>query len=550
MSTWISQFDALVFFAGLGVFLFAMHLMEESIRELSASALKRVLRKATETRPSAIASGAASAAVLQSSSAVSLMVLAFTGAGMMTLVQAISVMMGAKIGTTVTAWLVAVFGFEFSLEAVTLPLIAVGGLGIIVLSRSKKYVNISRFLVAFGLLFLGLDYMKVSVENLAEWMDPNMLAGYGILVFALAGLLFTAVMQSSSATIALVLTALFSGLLTFEQGAAMVVGANVGTTVTVLLGSIGGLQIKKQAAVSQMVFTTGTAAIALLVLPALIWLSLEPFGLSGNLVLGLALFHSLFNILGVLMFYPFIGHLADQVERWIPEKRTRLTRFIHKTEADVPEAALVSLRREQQHFLVQSIRYIRSVVSRPGGGQTTFYPDLAAYHGEIFAFHVKMRQNQLDEPVAQAADDLMRAGRYMMNATRNMHYLTDDLQSIAAEPSAIYTEAAASIKKRMELFHDCSSRYFDKQHDTYQSLWQQAGLLRDELEMISRKLEEGDKEFIKRCGDAFVHPDMTMEEVTRLLMVNRNTTESGRMLYQAMQIILEEASRQGAGDDR
>jgi len=199
----LSEFEIWMFLAGLGIFLFGMHMMEESIRVLSGGAFKSLIRKYTGTRLRAIFSGIFSTAVLQSSSAVSLMVLAFVGAGIMNLVQAISVMMGTKIGTTATAWIVAVFGFEFNIDSFSLPLIGIGGLGMILLAKSPRYVNISKFLVAFGFLFMGLDYMKSSVDQFSEMIDPAVFAGYGIIVFALAGMVMTAVMQSSSATIAL-----------------------------------------------------------------------------------------------------------------------------------------------------------------------------------------------------------------------------------------------------------------------------------------------------------------------------------------------------------
>ncbi|MGF1670021.1 MAG: Na/Pi cotransporter family protein, partial [Balneolaceae bacterium] len=259
----LSEFELWTFLAGLGIFLFGMHMMEESIRLLSGGAFKSLIRRFTGTRPRAIFSGMTSTAILQSSSAVSLMVLAFVGAGIMSLTQAIAVMMGAKIGTTATAWIVAVFGFKMDIDAFSLPLIGIGGLGMIALARSPKYVNISKFLVAFGFLFMGLDYMKNSVDQISNMIDPAMFEGYGIVVFALVGMVLTAIMQSSSATIAIVLTMLFSGIISFASGAAMVIGANVGTTVTVLLGSIGALVSKKQAAVSLLVFTTTTAVLAL-----------------------------------------------------------------------------------------------------------------------------------------------------------------------------------------------------------------------------------------------------------------------------------------------
>ncbi|MFU8768183.1 MAG: Na/Pi cotransporter family protein, partial [Desulfotignum sp.] len=227
--------DGWKFLAGLGIFLFGMFMMEESIKLLSGRSFKILIRRYTGSRVKGLLTGIASTAVLQSSSAVSLMVLAFVGAQLVTLVNAIAVIMGAKVGTTITAWIVAVFGFKFKIETFALPLIGLGGVGLIFLSKSPRYVNISKLLISFGFLFHGLDFMKTSVEQLASAIDIASLPAFGPFVYILAGILLTAIMQSSSATLAVILTTLFTGIIDFKAGAAMVIGANIGTTVTILL---------------------------------------------------------------------------------------------------------------------------------------------------------------------------------------------------------------------------------------------------------------------------------------------------------------------------
>ncbi len=157
-------FDIWKLLAGLGIFMFGMFLMEESIKKLSGRAFKRLIRVYTTGKVKSIFSGIFVTSILQSSSAVSLMVLAFVGAGIMSMENAIGVILGSNIGTTVTAWIVASIGFKVNIESFALPLIGMGGLGLIFLGRSEKYSNISKLLVGFGFLFMGLDYMKTSVE--------------------------------------------------------------------------------------------------------------------------------------------------------------------------------------------------------------------------------------------------------------------------------------------------------------------------------------------------------------------------------------------------
>ncbi len=232
--------------AGLSIFLYGMYLLEDSVKNLSGKAFRKIIRQYTNGRLRSIGSGTLITAILQSSSAVSLMVLAFVGAGVMTMENGIGVMMGANIGTTFTSWIVAVFGFKMKIESLALPLIAGGGLLFIVFGSTSKLFQASRLLLGFGFLFLGLAFMKTSVENAAQVIDLSALASYGLWLYVLFGILITALMQSSSASIAIILTGLSSGLLSFDSSLAMVIGANVGTTVTVLIGSIGGIQPKKR----------------------------------------------------------------------------------------------------------------------------------------------------------------------------------------------------------------------------------------------------------------------------------------------------------------
>ena len=529
----LSDFELWLFLAGLGIFLFAMHMMEESIRVLSGAAFKSLIRRFTSTRPRAITSGMVSTAVLQSSSAVSLMVLAFVGAGIMNLVQAISVMMGAKVGTTATAWIVAVFGFEFNIDAFSLPLIGIGGLGMILLAKSPKYVNISKFLVAFGFLFMGLDYMKSSVDQFSDLVDPAMFAGYGIIVFALAGMIMTAVMQSSSATIAIVLTMLFSGVIDFQAGAAMVVGANVGTTVTVLLGSIGGIHTKKQAAVSQLVFTVSTAVITLIILPILIWFVLQTLGFSENLVLGLAMFHTLFNLFGVIIFYPLIPLLVNNVEKWIPENIIDLGSYIHKTNPEIPEAGIEAFRKEIISQILHTLKFMRQIVSPVAKSNAIEYSDLEKYHAEIFEYYTKIHAHKPDENQIAVMDELLRASRNVMNAAKNLHELKDELSVLQREPGSIHVNAYSSVKGRILQLTDLS--------ENIESVKQEGMLdeISSGLEAVFTDYEKRDKEFIRMCSTAISEPGFKKAEITFLLMVNRTVTQSARMLIFAIRSVIK-----------
>ena len=265
-----TNFDFWKLLAGLGIFLFGMLLIEESVRAMSGRAFRRIIRLYTDGRLKSIGSGSLVTALLQSSSAVSLMVLAFVGAGVMSMENAIGVIMGSNIGTTFTAWIVAILGFKIKIESFALPFIGIGAIGSIFFRSASKLSLVSRLLIGFGFLFLGLDYMKGSVENFAGKFDLNRFPDYGLWFYVLVGTVITAVMQASAAAIAIVLTALNSQLITFDMGVAMVIGANVGTTVTVLIGAIGGVPAKKRVALSHLIFNLVTGIIAFSSIPILV----------------------------------------------------------------------------------------------------------------------------------------------------------------------------------------------------------------------------------------------------------------------------------------
>lgn len=532
------SFDAWMFLAGLGIFLFGIYMMEESIKLLSGRAFKGLIRRYTATPIKGIITGSISTAVLQSSSAVSLMVLAFVGAGIMNLINAIAVMMGAKIGTTMTAWIVAVFGFKFSIEAFALPMIGIGGLGLIVLAKSPRYVNISKLLVAFGFLFHGLDFMKVSVEELAASIDLAAIPQLGLWVYLLAGLILTAIMQSSSATIAIVLTMIFTDVIDFNAGAAMVIGANIGTTVTIMLGSIGGIPAKKQAAVSQLIFATSTALVAFLFLPVLVWLILDLFRFSDNLVLGLALFHTVFNVLGVVLFYPFIPRLSSYVQRVLPERQEQLSNYIKNTNPEVSDAAVVAIRKEILNQLACSVDYIHRLykIFGPQRNATDFtrsltYHDIERLHAEIFEYYARMLGYEIAEEDAEKLEKYIRASRSIMNASKNLYDIHPQVTELAKEESPFLLEAHRDILSRIKEFEKIV-------HDVM--IDEISGDNRGLLDYSFHTVEDGDKNFIKKCAHAIAEKRVEEQDITRLLMINRAITQSLRMFLLSMQGLMEE----------
>jgi len=452
------------FLAGLGIFMFGMFLLEESIRNLSGRAFKGFIRKYTENTVKAVLTGTFATAILQSSSAVTLMVLAFTGAGIMSLQNGIGVVLGSNLGTTLTSWIVATLGFKISIEALALPFIGIGGLGLIFLGKSAKGSNISKLSVGFGFLFMGLDYMKRSIEAIASEDLLQMIPDYGPLMYVLVGFVLTAALQSSSASMAVVLSALYSGLLNYTDATAMVIGTNLGTTVTVMIGAVGGSTVKKRVGMGHFLFNAITAIIALILLPLLTRLVFDVMGLSSDPVMGLAMFHTIFNLMGVLLFVPFLPLFAKLLEKAVPEKRIETSVFISKTTPDVPEAAIESLRQEVSGLIQRTMEHNLNILridpklvfttsansERPDKNTIELqYTHAKLLQAELYAFAAQVQGHEMSEDEASLLNRLISSVRYAISAAKTMKDVKRDIDELEDSDNVLLNDRYADFRRKM-----------------------------------------------------------------------------------------------------
>ncbi len=338
----------------LGVFIFGMKLMSESILKISGERLRSFMGRMTNNRFSGILTGLFVTCLVQSSSATTVMVVSFVHAQLLTLVQSIGVIMGANLGTTVTGWIVA-FGFNFKLTAFAVPIVGIGVvLGFMKVSRLKNFGN---FLVGFGLLFLGLSLLKGAapdVKSNPQWLEfvtqLNSFGFFSIIIFIVLGTVLTITVQSSSAAMVITFAMIANGWLDYHQGAAIVLGENIGTTITAYLASLTANTSAKRAARAHFLFNViGVAWMLVLFYPftsivtnlydasvhLLPWDKMEA-RLDENLRLDttnkLALFHSLFNLANILLligFTPLLARLAIwMVKESAPEKGAPHFRYI------------------------------------------------------------------------------------------------------------------------------------------------------------------------------------------------------------------------------
>jgi phosphate:Na+ symporter len=415
MNTWATAGGLL---GGIGLFLLGMGLMTEGLKLAAGPALERILAYSTKTRLRGLASGVLVTALVQSSSAVTVAAIGFVNAGLLTLGQSMWVLFGANVGTTMTGWLVALVGLKFKIEVLALPLIGVG-MALRLSGEDKRRGALGTALAGFGVLFLGIDMLKESFSGLsADFALPE---GEGVketLVQVLIGIALTVLMQSSSASLTIALTAAQGGLLTAQGAAAVVIGANVGTTVTALIASIGATPNAKRAAAAHILFNVLTGAVALALLP---WL-VTAIGAAGEaLELGsapaakLALFHTAFNLLGIVLIWP----IADRMARFL-EKRFRAAeedesrpRYLDSNVAAVPALALDALEREVRRMGGIALRMVREAMAGAAASKLASDQRIVARLNQAVAdFISRLSQAGMSQDSAQRLPHILRVARY------------------------------------------------------------------------------------------------------------------------------------------
>jgi phosphate:Na+ symporter len=333
---------------GIGLFLLGMVLMTGGLKAVAGESLRKVLARFTGGPFASLMTGMGVTAVVQSSSATTVTIIGFVSAGLLTFPQAVGVVFGANIGTTSTSWLVSLLGLKMNVSTVALPLIGVGAL-MQLLGRGRA-ASAGLALAGFGLIFVGIDTLQLSMRGLSEHIDPGSFPRDtldGRLVLVGMGAVMTVVMQSSSAAAATTLTALDAGTVNLTQAACLVIGQNIGTTVKAALAAMGANVPAKRTALAHIVFNLATGIVAFVSLPVFVGAVARLPDLVGQRdeAVSLAAFHTAFNVLGVALFMPFVRPYAAWVERLVPERRPLLVRHLDRSVAQVGAVAVEAARR-------------------------------------------------------------------------------------------------------------------------------------------------------------------------------------------------------------
>jgi phosphate:Na+ symporter len=459
------------FLAGVSAFLFGMSFLENSLHLLAGRTFKLFLKKHTSNKLSAVTSGTLVTAVLQSSSVVTLMILAFVGAGVMSMNNALAVVLGANLGTTLSSWVVALLGFEFSIESFAFPVIAVAGAGLIFFRQHKKFKNIALFVFGFGLLFLGIFYMKTSIQELLKSFDLSWFSNANRVTFVLIGFIITALVQSSSATMVITLSALSTGTIPFAAAVGIIIGSELGTSLKLVLGSLKGIPEKRRLAAGNVIFNLFLVVFATLLMDPLISL-VNSLTREQNSLVALVLFQSLINLGGIIIFFPFLEKFVAFLETKFTMGKQIATIFISSGEKPMKEK-LSQLEKETMLFiyrvaqtnleafhieeqLVDADKSIAAKALKKNRQYRTYnekYENVKQAEGEILSFYTRLlKQKPADDELVRL-DQLIASVRNAMYSAKGIKDLKKDRRELRESSEDIKYEQYVSFKNDVADFY-------------------------------------------------------------------------------------------------
>lgn len=572
-------FDFLQILGSLGIFIYGMKVFSDGLQKVAGGKLRSILKGMTSTRFRGILTGFTATTITQSSSTTTVMVVSFVNAGLITFIESTGVIMGANIGTTVTAWMIAIFGFKMQITPIALMLIGVF-FPFIFFGR-EKLRNLAEAMIGFGILFIGLDFIKNAVPNIQQ--NPEMFQflhqftefGFAsILIFVIVGTLLTLITQSSSAASAITLVMLFQGWISFPIAAAMVLGENVGTTVTANIAAIVGNVYAKRAARFHFIFNIcGVIWMLVFIHPFLSGIdAVMTYFLPGsesvlygtdqmarsNATLALSLFHTAFNVINVLLLAGFVPLFVRLIEKYQKEKKNTQYRlqYISSGMMSSPELSISQARKETELFakLIEKMHFnVKGLLFNKQKKQ------------ERFLKKIEKREKITDNIELEIAEYLTKISGYNLSESatrriRGMHSMINDLERVGdlyfqisktfertqSEGRVLPEDTLNKIDKLLDLVHDAIRNVRDNlakvdgEIDLQISvrLEQAINTYRDELmEFHYAKLEENG--YSNQVGFMFLDYLNRLEKVGDHLF-NVNEAIAGKKVKSAYGRVIEE----------
>lgn len=539
-------------FAGLSLFLYGMFHLEDALRQLEGRSFKLFLKKHTKNKLSAIINGTLVTGILQSSSIVNLMVLSFVGAGMLSMRNALGVVLGANIGGTVNSWLVALLGFKVDLGNATFPIIAIAGLAMVIFKERKNYYQVSRFLFGFGLLFMGLDYMKQSMDAAIHNFNFAPYLNYPRVIFLFIGLLITSVIQTSAATVVIVLSALNASIIPLETAVSVILGAELGTTVKVAIGAIGGIAAKKRVALGNIMFNLVSTLIGFLFLDFIIHIISQIFGITDSLFI-LVAFQSFINIVGALLFYFFLNRLGDFLEKSFEEKSQHATMYLPESLNGTPEAALDLFEKEVDLF-IQRVIYFSDRIFNPHfvSGEGTFkghnsatlfkeesnlhemYNFLKQAEGEMLIFYNQLLQSNISIENFNRLNVLINVVRSALYASKSLKDVIHDVNEFSNSANEIKFNSFKEFQIEMNRFNQSLKDISDKSDKT---------VIFSDLKLLMSMVNNEYKKEILDIYEIVSKRQLSELNISTLFNLNREVYDASKLMILAVKDFLLDESQ-------
>ncbi|MDH3493624.1 MAG: Na/Pi cotransporter family protein [Acidobacteriota bacterium] len=483
--------DVITLFGSLGLFLYGMKVMSDSLMEAAGDRMRNVLATMTSNRVFAVSTGFLITSVIQSSSATTLMVVSFVNARLLTLSEAIGVILGAHIGTTVTAWLITLLGFKVSMSAIALPLVGLGFF--LTFSKNQSVRNWGKFIVGFAILFIGLQFLKDSVPDIKshpqalEFLTAYTSMGFAsVLLFLLIGTILTLIIQSSSATMALTLVMCNEGWLPFDMAAAMVLGENIGTTITANLASIVANFNAKRAARAHFISQTiGVILMLLIFYPFLRTVDsfvhfegVSAFATATAIPVSLSAFHTAFNVFNTLVLIWFVGGIVKIVEWMVPETKDPERdidepKYLSESALKYPQTAIRALFDETKRLFegpcfeivshalnihredIKSGQKLKEIISASTEEMkmdidAIYYQKVKSIYSSIIEFATRVQgEFQLSAQKTSSIYELKVANRYIVESIKNSKGLHKNISKFMASDNPHIRAEYNQLRKKV-----------------------------------------------------------------------------------------------------
>ncbi|WP_419768298.1 Na/Pi cotransporter family protein [Arcobacter sp.] len=459
--------SAKIIVAGVAVFLVGVFFMEEGFKLFSGSFFERILEKFTNTLPKSLGSGFLITSIIQSSSLTSVILISFLGTGLIGLGEAIGVVLGSSLGSTTTAWLISVLGLKIKISHYAMPILIFGIF--FRFSKNEKYKGFGNILLGLGFIFLGISYLINGFSSLKNFIDLSTFVtdGYlGIGIYFLIGAVMTFIIQSSSASMAIILTALASTQITYMTALAIMIGGKVGSTTTTILGSLSSNENGKRLAIAQLIFNLVSASFAIIFIYQIIYLIdfvAHYFGLNfDNYVIKLTMFHTIFNVAAIIIVAPFIPKLVVYLQKlFVPKTKSWASpKYLNKEVIKIPKTALISLRKESQNLYFNFLKAIMHLMN--------------IKHEDVFLNRYKEKSKinnnvKIDKVYKENLKSLyVEILKYGIESQKNMKNedikIVNMFKLIAGQMIKLLNNIK-TLQKNIDIHKNCINKYIKKEYD-------------------------------------------------------------------------------------